>query len=82
MEIERFREQAHQADEYERRQEWPLLHGDCDGESETTRLRREVGELKGQLLMKQGEVDYLQNNKIPWLEGEVARLRQEVWGRK
>ena len=80
MEPEKFREQAHQMDEYERRQEWFALHG--DGESELTRLRREIGELKGQLLMKQGEVDYLEGNKIPWLEGEVKRLRDEIWNRR
>ena len=79
MEPEKFRAQEHQMDEYERRREWPLLHG--DGESEVDRLRREIGELKGQLLMKQGEIDYLEGNKIPWLESEIKRLRQEVWGR-
>ena len=78
MEPERFREQAHQMDEYERRQEFPLLHGD----GEVSRLRREVGELKGQLLMKNGAIDYLEKSKIPWLEGEVKRLRREIWERR
>jgi hypothetical protein len=79
MNPEKFREQAHAQDEYERKREWCALHG--EGESEITLLRRENGELKGQLLMKQGAIDYLEKNKIPWLEGEIARLRQEIWRR-
>ena len=39
------------------------------------RLVQEIAELKRQNLLLQGGMDYLEKNKIPWLEREIERLR-------
>ena len=106
MNPEREKQEAHDMDMREQRQEFRPLHG--DGQPRTfiesvmdkiitdvralpeldiyrtddlDLLRAEIQELRRQLLLKQGEIDYLEGSAIPWLKRELDRERTRQWAK-
>lgn len=92
MITERDREEAHQMDERERRDEWKALHGDGDTlleaimdrtpvtrmgwwENDIDRANQKIWDLERDIRLLKGAMQYLEENKIPWLESEIRRLQ-------
>ena len=95
MDPEREKQEAHEMDMADQRREFAPLHG--DGQPRTfiesimdrniykveslDELRKDIEELRRQLLLKQGEIDYLEGSAIPWLKRELDRERTRQWAK-
>ena len=76
MNPDQHKDEAHLQDMADQRREWPKLHQ--DGMTEWEPAFKQVADLKSRLLLKQGEVDYLED-KCKWLQNELDRERNAGW---
>lgn len=81
MNSDKFRDEAHQMDERDRRREWPKLHGDGVKiwETDIDRANRRIMDLEAEVALLKGGMRYLETDKVPWLEWELDRERNAGW---